>query len=138
MVFVYGFIRAFGLLKSIISVLGVIFGYLILGAACYYFKIVISVLTPVIMFVLTIILAYTHKFVLENRSKEKVKSAMGKYMSEDVMKRVIMNIDNLGLGGKKSTVTVLFADIRGFTSMSRCPPSRFPKSLTNTLPKWNL
>ena len=118
MVFVYGFIRAFGLLKSIISVLGVIFGYLILGAACYYFKIVISVLTPVIMFVLTIILAYTHKFVLENRSKEKVKSAMGKYMSEDVMKRVIMNIDNLGLGGKKSTVTVLFADIRGFTSMS--------------------
>ena len=31
---------------------------------------------------------------------------MGKYMSEDVMKRVIMNIDNLGLGGKKATVTV--------------------------------
>ena len=43
---------------------------------------------------------------------------MGKYMSEDVMKRVVMNIDNLGLGGKKAVVTVLFADIRGFTSMS--------------------
>ena len=39
-------------------------------------------------------------------------------MSQDVMKKVIQNIDNLGLGGKKSTVTVLFADIRGFTSMS--------------------
>ena len=34
------------------------------------------------------------------------------------MKRVISNIDNLGLGGKKATVTVLFSDIRGFTSMS--------------------
>jgi adenylate cyclase len=39
-------------------------------------------------------------------------------MSEDVMEKVIQNIDNLGLGGKKSTVTVLFSDIRGFTSMS--------------------
>ena len=54
----------------------------------------------------------------ENKSKEKVKSAMGKYISEDVMKRVIQDIDNLGLGGKKSIVTVLFSDIRGFTSMS--------------------
>ena len=39
-------------------------------------------------------------------------------MSEDVMKKVLQNIDNLGLGGKKSTVTILFSDIRGFTSMS--------------------
>ena len=43
---------------------------------------------------------------------------MGKYMSEDVMKKIVQNIDNLGLGGKKATVTVLFSDIRGFTSMS--------------------
>ncbi len=118
MIFVYSFIRVFNLLKSIVSVLGVIAVYLLFAAGCFYFKTVVSVLTPVVMFVLTIILAYTHKFVLENRSKEKVKSAMGKYMSEDVMKRVVMDIDNLGLGGKKATVTVLFSDIRGFTSMS--------------------
>ena len=43
---------------------------------------------------------------------------MSKYMSDDVMKDVLKNIDNLGLGGKKANVTVLFADIRGFTSMS--------------------
>ena len=118
MIFVYCFIRIFNLLKAIFSVLGVIIIYLLFAAGCFYCKTVVSVLTPVVMFVLTIILAYTHKFVLENRSKEKVKSAMGKYMSEDVMKRVVMNIDNLGLGGKKATVTVLFSDIRGFTSMS--------------------
>ena len=43
---------------------------------------------------------------------------MGKFMSQDVMKRIVQNIDNLGLGGKKATLTVLFSDIRGFTSMS--------------------
>ena len=40
------------------------------------------------MFVLATIIAYTHKFVLENKNKEKVKSAMGKYISQDIMKKV--------------------------------------------------
>ena len=118
MFFVYVFIRIFDLYKSIFSTLSIIFAYFVLGSICFYFGIIINVLTPVIFFVLTTILAYTHKFVLENKSKEKVKTAMGKYISEDIMKRVVQNIDNLGLGGKKSVVTVLFSDIRGFTTMS--------------------
>lgn len=118
MLLVYGFIRVSNLSKSIASTAAILIGYLAISAVCFYFGIVINVLTPIVMFVLTTILAYTHKFVIENRSKEKVKSAMGKYMSQDVMKSVIKNIDNLGLGGKRSVVTVLFADIRGFTSMS--------------------
>lgn len=118
MLLVYGFIRISSLAKSIFSTMAIIFGYIIISALCFYFGIVTNILTPLVMFVLTTILAYTHKFIIENRSKEKVKSAMGKYMSQDVMKSVIKNIDNLGLGGKRSVVTVLFADIRGFTSMS--------------------
>lgn len=118
MLFVYGFIQVSTLYKSIVSTISIIVGYLMLATICFYFGIVVNVITPDVMFILTTILAYTHKFVLENKSKEKVKSAMGKYMSQDVMKNVIRNIDNLGLGGKKSVVTVLFADIRGFTSMS--------------------
>ena len=118
MLLVYGFIRICNLQKSILSTLLILLFYFIFSIVCFYFEIVVNVITPIILFILTTIIAYTHKFVLENKSKEKVKSAMGKYMSQDVMKRVVQNIDNLGLGGKKSTVTVLFADIRGFTSMS--------------------
>ena len=118
MFLVYIFIRVFDLAKSVASVLTLVLGYLMFSTLCFYFETVVNVITPIVLFIVTTIFAYTHKFILENKSKEKVKSAMGKYMSEDVMKRVIQNIDNLGLGGKKSTVTVLFADIRGFTSMS--------------------
>lgn len=118
MTLIYILIRVNDLFKSIALSIGLIGGYFLFAAMCYYFKIVTFVITPPVMFVITMLIGYTHKFVLENRSKEKVKFAMGKYMSQDVMKRVIMNIDNLGLGGKKATVTVLFSDIRGFTSMS--------------------
>ena len=118
MLAVYGFIRVSNLYKSITSTFWIIFSYLVLSAICFYFSVVINVLTPIVMFIMTTILAYTHKFILESKSKEKVKSAMGKYMSQDVMKRVIQDIDNLGLGGKRANVSVLFSDIRGFTSMS--------------------
>ena len=118
MFLVYGFIRISGLTRSIISTLSIIFIYFSISSVCFYNNIVINVLSPVIMFVLTTIIAYTHKYVLENRTKEKVTFAMGKYMSQDVMKNVMQDIDNLGLGGKKAQVTVLFSDIRGFTSIS--------------------
>ena len=118
MFLVYGFIRFSNLFKSILSTLVIIFSYLLIAGICYYYGIVINVITPVVMFVLITIFAYTDKFILENKNKEKVKFAMGKYMSQDVMKRVIQDIDNLGLGGKRSVVTVLFSDIRGFTTMS--------------------
>lgn len=115
---VYGIIRVYDLFKSISLTFALLIGYLVFSAICFYFGIVINVITPVVMFVIMMIIAYIHKFIIENQSKEKVKSAMGKYMSQDVMKRIVMNIDNLGLGGKKATVTVLFSDIRGFTSLS--------------------
>ena len=115
---VYGVIRFFDLYKSIINIFKIFFIYLIICITCFYFSVIINVITPLVIFVLTVIIGYTHKFVIENKNKEKVKNAMGKYMSQDIMRKVIQNIDNLGLGGKKSIVTVLFADIRGFTSMS--------------------
>ena len=118
MLMVYGIIRVYDLFKSISLTFALLVGYLTFSAICFYFGVVINVITPIVMFVIMMIIAYIHKFIIENQSKEKVKSAMGKYMSQDVMKRIVMNIDNLGLGGKKATVTVLFSDIRGFTSLS--------------------
>ena len=66
----------------------------------------------------TVIFGYSFKFITENRNKEKIKQAMGKYLSQDIMKNVVSNIDDLKLGGKRAVVTVLFSDIRGFKSNS--------------------
>ncbi len=101
---------------SIISVTFVIF---FLGACfCFYNGFAINVITPVILGVVTMIFGYLHRFLIEGQNKEKIKKAMGKYISDDIMENVVKNIDELKLGGKRSVVTVLFADIRGFTSMS--------------------
>ena len=78
----------------------------------------VSYATPILCQFVTAIFAYSFKFLTENRNKEKIKNAMGKYLSQDIMKNVVKNIDDIKLGGKRAVVTVLFSDIRGFTSMS--------------------
>jgi len=118
MIIVYFSIKGLNLAKSVVAVLLLISCYILLSSLCFYYDIIINVITPIVMYTLTTIFAYTHKYFIENKNKEKVQNAMGKYMSKDVMRRVIENIDNLGLGGKRAVVTVLFSDIRGFTSMS--------------------
>ena len=118
MFLVYYTVHSHNLLKAINYSICIILLIPIISAVCFYYCIVINTVTPVVMCAAAMILAYIHRYVIEAKTKEKVESAMGKYMSEDVMKSVVQNIDNLGLGGKKAVVTVLFSDIRGFTSMS--------------------
>ncbi len=56
--------------------------------------------------------------VLEDLSREKrVLNTMARYMSKEVAERVLEN-DREVLGGVLQKVTVLFADIRGFTALS--------------------
>ena len=75
MILVYCLIRFYDLQKSITGIALLIFLYLIICSVCFYNSVVINIFTPIVMFIMTMILAYTHKFILERRSKEKVKSA---------------------------------------------------------------
>ena len=114
----YFVIRKNNIIKAIIYSFTILMIIMLIAAICYYNKTVISLATPISLSLYTIMIAYVHKYLIEEGKKKKVTNALGKYMSEDVMKKVLQNIDNLGLGGKKATVTVLFSDIRGFTSLS--------------------
>ncbi len=105
-------------LASLILLLIVAVLYIIMCIFCFKHNIVPNVITPIAVQLSTMIFGYSYRFIVEGRNKEKIKNAMGKYLSQDIMKNVVQNIDDIKLGGKKANVTVLFADIRGFTSMS--------------------
>ena len=106
------------IIKGLLSIIGINIVYFILLAILTICGYITNPVFPVSAEIVTLIFGYSFKFISENRNKEKIKQAMGKYLSQDIMKNVVSNIDDLKLGGKRAIVTVLFSDIRGFTSMS--------------------
>lgn len=105
-------------LPSLIILLVVAILYFLLCLAAFNYNLIPLIITPLAVQLSTMIFGYSYRFILEGKNKEKIKNAMGKYLSQDIMQNVVQNIDDIKLGGKKANVTVLFADIRGFTSMS--------------------
>ncbi|MFH1621302.1 MAG: adenylate/guanylate cyclase domain-containing protein [Patescibacteria group bacterium] len=53
-----------------------------------------------------------------DREKRKMKAAFSRYVSASVVESILKNPDKLKLGGEKREMSVLFSDIRGFTSIS--------------------
>ena len=102
--------------------------YFVFAFIMYDNRFAIGLIMPEIFMLFAIGCGYSFKYLIEGKKKEKIQTAMSKkekiqtamskYISKDVMQNVVQNIDSIKLGGKRAEVTVLFADIRGFTSIS--------------------
>ena len=68
------------------------------------------------------------------RNQDFIRSVFGRYLSEDIVTRILENPEGLDLGGSQRKVTVLMADIRGFSSIAeQLPPQRVVRLLNNYL-----
>jgi adenylate cyclase len=59
------------------------------------------------------------KYMTEEREKKKIKGAFSYYVNQSVVTEMLKNPDMLKLGGEKRFMTVLFSDIRGFTTIPK-------------------
>jgi adenylate cyclase len=59
-----------------------------------------------------------YQYFFEGREKRKMKKLFGQYVSKDVYEQLVENPALARLGGQRREMTVLFSDIRGFTSVS--------------------
>ena len=54
----------------------------------------------------------------EAKERKKVRGAFGRYVSPAIVKQMLANPEKLTLGGEKKEITMMFSDIRDFTTMS--------------------
>jgi adenylate cyclase len=83
---------------------------------------------------LALILIYTsltiYRYMTEERERKKIKDAFTYYVSSSVVNEILKDPSRLRLGGDKRELSVLFSDIRGFTTISE---GLSPEDLTNLL-----
>ena len=78
----------------------------------------IAVVVPLFALVLAYVGDLAWKYFVEGREKRQVKKLFSRYVSKDVYDQLVANPSLAALGGSRRHMTVLFSDIRGFTTMS--------------------
>ncbi|MES2634686.1 MAG: adenylate/guanylate cyclase domain-containing protein [Pseudomonadota bacterium] len=74
--------------------------------------------TPVAAVVAAFLSMATASYWIERRRATEIRTAFGKYVSEEVVNRMVAHPEELKLGGQRRELTVLFSDLAGFTSLS--------------------
>jgi adenylate cyclase len=63
-----------------------------------------------------VVLVSLYRVLIEEKEKRRVRSAFGQYLSPEVIRRLLVNPQLVE--PKKTDITVMFSDIRGFTTIS--------------------
>jgi adenylate cyclase len=71
------------------------------------------------------------KYVIEERNKKFVRGAFAKYVAPAVVDSILKDPAKLTVGGEKKDLTILFSDIRGFTTFSEKMDAKALSSFLN-------
>ena len=111
--------------------------YLLIYAFIRYLFVVdmiyIDLFYPLISLILSAVAVEAIAFNLQEKSGKFMRGAFSNYLSGDLLDQLIENPEALALGGEKKELSILFSDIRGFTTMSE---SMDPVSLIKLLNRY--
>ena len=78
----------------------------------------LSLSEPLVAVALATLSGVTYQYMVEGREKRRVKQMFGRYVSRDVFDQLMADPALARLGGQRRDMSVLFSDIRGFTTVS--------------------
>jgi|JI10StandDraft_1071094.scaffolds.fasta_scaffold03508_8 adenylate cyclase len=105
-------------------------GWVAIGQALFARGVVIELVTPAVMFALTILGATVATLATEGREKAHLRAAFAQYVSRSLVERIVANPAAARLGGERREMTVMFSDIRGFSRIAESLP---PEQLADFL-----
>ena len=121
-------------LRAFFSVLliGVLFfGYLVMSQALFVRRgIWLNAVYPLLTMVIVYTAVTLYRYIIEEREKRKIRGAFSFYVTPSVVNEMLKNPEKLKLGGDKKELSVLFSDIRGFTTLAE---EMEPEALVNLL-----
>ncbi len=105
------------------------------GAASYLFRaegLWFTVVHPSLLVVMLFVSTTLVQYFSSEQERRRIKNAFQHYVPAKVVDEIVADMTKLKLGGEKRELTVLFSDIRGFTSISEQLPPEDLVRLLNT------
>jgi adenylate cyclase len=113
----------FGPFRAAFTALGLVVLYAVVVQLVFNGGRIVSFTYPELSLALGAVGALAVGLVVNAFEKERVRDLFSRFVPEPVVDEVLQDVnDDLRLGGERRVVTVLFADIRGFTSFSETKP----------------
>ncbi|MGH7317794.1 MAG: CHASE2 domain-containing protein, partial [Candidatus Rokuibacteriota bacterium] len=94
--------------------------------------VVLDLIYPPAALLIGFAVALSSRLVLEQAEQRMVRDAMGRYLSPVVSQWVLADPDRLRLSGETREMTVLFSDLRQFTTLAHALPPETLVALLNT------
>ena len=89
--------------------------------------VIMPIASPLILVVLLYIMNMSYGFFVESQGKRQLTHLFGQYVPPDLVDEMSRNLKEINLDGEIRNMSVLFTDVRGFTSISE---NMGPKELT--------
>lgn len=119
---VAGSILYFRLTVAGTIVAGLLALYLLSAQAVFVYRYQAPVAPAVLLWAVCLGLALGYQYWIEDAEKRKVKKIFSRYVSPDIFQQLLDDPSATNLGGQRREMTVLFSDLRGFTSLSEDRP----------------
>jgi adenylate cyclase len=111
---------------------GALFATLLIGTSWFFYtqhRLLIDFTYPLLSTTSIYLTLIFSSFVREQAQRRQIRSAFGQYLSPAVVEQLAQSPEKLVLGGEERVMTILFSDMRGFTSISETYKSD-PQGLT--------
>jgi adenylate cyclase len=102
-------------------VVGALFASLLIGTSWYFYtqhRLLIDFTYPLLSTTTIYLTLIFTNFVREQAQRRQIRSAFGQYLSPALIEQLAQSPEKLVLGGEQREMTIMFSDVRGFTTLS--------------------
>lgn len=114
---------------------GALFASFLIGTSWYFYtqhRLLIDFTYPLLSTTAIYLTLIFSSFVREQAQRKHIRSAFAQYMSPALVEQLAQSPEKLVLGGEEREMTIMFSDVRGFTTISESYKSD-PQGLTTLM-----
>jgi adenylate cyclase len=124
-----------GLGPVTLVLVGALFATLLVGTSWYFYvhnRLLLDFTYPLLSTTAIYLTLIFSSFVREQAQRRQIRSAFGQYLSPALIEQLAQSPEKLVLGGEEREMTIMFSDVRGFTTISESY-KRDPQGLTRLM-----